>query len=192
MHPGKPPLSPGKRRRLNALFLQETLEAVQASRMVNGIHAICHSRSLLAVARRQGVEAVPAGAEAVAPQLPSSQGASLTLHMAGLLPLLEAQDVAFLVGRALDGPRDVVVTPPHRREATILLGPDGDLSGDGLRSPAERRKAPGRGWELYRMEAALEVWEPDDLDRVLRSPRTSRGKESLRSWLRRSRPPGRG
>lgn len=176
------PLSPRKRRRVNALFLEGTIGAVQASRMVDEVHAACHGRSLLGVARKHGAVATQADDQAAASGPPSSGDPSMTLRMAGLLPLLEAQDVAFLVGRALDGPRDVAVTPPHRREATLLLAANGEAIAETLRSPVERTS--GRDWEVHRLEAALEVWEPDDLDRILRSPRGSRGKGFLRSALR--------
>lgn len=176
--PGTVRLPRRRRRRLDAAILRGTLRAVLRSRMVGRVVVVCHEGSLLAVARREGVEAVPAReGEARGGEPPPD---APLVRMAGLLPLLQAQDVAFLVGSALDGAL-VAATPPHRREATILVsGPSVDPPRDGLRH--EVVPPPGGRWELHRTEAALEVWEGEDLERMLRSPRAAPGKALLRSW----------
>jgi 2-phospho-L-lactate guanylyltransferase len=183
-------------------MLLDVLSAVMMSMVLDRVVVVSGDDEALDLASEQG-------AETIFEQRPKGMNAAFALGMSCLpedtqvlalipcdLPLLRAEDVAFLVGRALEGPRVVLVPSATSPGTSILVtNPPGIIplhfEEDSYRLHYREAVKVGDA-EVYWIEAGLDVDEAEDLIHLLRSQRRCRTRELLRSWrlAERMRPSG--
>lgn len=194
---GEPPAALGlptrRALRVAEAALRDVLEALTTSRLVERTLLVSPDRRARGLAEGRGVEPAPVPEEGLSAALRRctealvAKGVPVLTLVRADLPLLKAEDVAFLVGRALRGPRLVVATSPvSRRAGLAVLHPSDILSPTVLAEDvgtvleaAEARDVP---WEAYGLEAALSLEDPDTLARVYHAARPSRVKVLLKRW----------
>ncbi len=187
------PFSKRERRELPEAMLLDVLDALVGSRLVDKVAVVSKESDLLSLVDEYPAEGilgeddddVDAALERGLALLPSEMEALMLIPY--LLPLLKPQDVAFLAGRALDGPRAIIVPSPTSEGTSLLISNPPDVVPVRFREysyklhyeEALSRSVPV---EVYALDAALGVTQTSDLGRVLTSPRRSRTKNLLKEW----------
>lgn len=185
-----PVLSQERRRHLADALLQGTLEALRTSRMVDPVLVAASDRRAREAAQAAGARPVPAdgpeGAVHASLREVKAVGATVLALLSSSLPLLRAEDVAFLVGRALRGPVAVLVPEPDAPRTSLAvvhpweaftLAPGRDPQA--YLEEAERRCV---STEVHRLPAGRTLRGPGDLVAVYQSERPSPAKELLKAW----------
>ncbi|MCJ2520668.1 MAG: hypothetical protein LN412_06975 [Candidatus Thermoplasmatota archaeon] len=185
-----PPFSEDDIMRLTEAMLLDALEAVAESRLVDDLIMVSPDSTLLSLADENGVKGIlEQEGEGTGSAL--ERGLSLAdprttvaMLMPCLLPLLKCEDLAFLLGRSLNGPRVVLVPSMTTQGTSLLISNPPDIALTVLQEarsmpPYEAALTKSVPVESYRTEAGFDVRESSDLLHVLRSPRPSRAKDLL-------------
>lgn len=187
-------LSTIKGRKLTEAMFMDVLDAVIQSRVVDEVLVVSADRSALSVASERGANVVreeaAGGMDSAFKRGMDSLGAEGTDIVALVpcdLPLLKAEDLAFLLGRAREGPKVVLLPSPTSPGTSMLISnPPGliplhfeEKSHEVHYDEAAKRSIPA---DVYWMEAGVDVDEPADLLQVSRSVRPSRAKSLLKEW----------
>ncbi|MFQ5985765.1 MAG: NTP transferase domain-containing protein [Thermoplasmata archaeon] len=185
-------LSKRRRGRLAKAILQDVLEAIQGSRLLDRIVVVTHDSDVAAFVRGEGFPVVDPGRKAEAPirgviESAEDEGAETVALLRGDLALLEAQDLAFLVGRMAHGAGLVLVPTPGQSGLSIVIatpenGAPGDFEVGGLESWREQAETRGIATEGYGIRAGLRPSGPHDLLVMYTAARPSRGKALLKDW----------
>lgn len=170
-------LAPGERAQLNQSMLERTLKTLIDMQEVEEVLVVSRDSSALALARDLGARTVQEdGAPSlntalrratVVAQVYASRG---VLVIPADLPLLTAEDVRTLLGRAVDPPV-VVIAPDRRRRGTnaLLLSPadliEYDFGGNSFARHCERARQAGARVEIVELPAlGLDLDLPEDLE----------------------------
>lgn len=184
-------LSSRRKRRLAQAIIRDVVEAVRDSRVVDEVLLASGDATVHRLALRAGLpSAVKEGGDW--PSLPEAidtavgREAEVLVLLRGDLPLLEAQDVAFLVGRVRRGPRVVLLSAPDSAQVSLACAnpaeavvPETDASVTRWQAVARKRGIP---WEVYRTAAGLRPSSPEDLLTIYEASHASRAKALLKEW----------
>ncbi|MDX1534657.1 MAG: hypothetical protein R3291_03455 [Thermoplasmata archaeon] len=173
-----------RRRHLAEAMLMDVFQALRESRLVQTIVLGTRQPEAAAVGRRADVPVVDAmeadddPADGDAPRLSAS--------LWGDLPLLEGQDLAFLIGRAARQDRLVLVPTPGGEGLSLAVTRERGFMKDlGTGTLASwRRESTDRGLatEVYATPAGMRPSTAEDLLQVYMAARLSRAKRLLKEW----------
>ncbi|MFQ5552222.1 MAG: hypothetical protein ACE5EW_00615 [Thermoplasmata archaeon] len=185
-------LSKRRRSRLAKAILLDVFEAIEGSRLLDRIVLVTHDSNVGAFGQGEGVSVVDPGGQAGVPlrrviDRVQDEGAGTVALLRGDLALLDAQDLAFLVGRAAHGAGLVLVpTPGSPRLSIVIAAPAerarGDFESGDLESWQELAETRRIAAEVYGIQAGMRPSEPRDLLEMYRAARPSRGKTLLKDW----------
>jgi 2-phospho-L-lactate guanylyltransferase len=187
-------LSRAQRRKLVRAMYLDVLDAVTCSRIFDQIAVVSADGRALSLASDYGV--TPVREEEARGMNPAFELGMASLGRESLdivalipcdVPLLKAEDVAFLLGRVREGPKVVLVPSMTSAGTSILLMNPPDVIGlhfeeDSYRLHYEEAMRAPADIDVYWLEAGLDVDRPQDLLEVARSTRSCRTRDLLRSW----------
>lgn len=185
--PSLPRLPERHRWRVTEAIVKSMLGAVEGSRLVSRTSLASTDGRMASVAREQVASYVHLPKEGMATPPATSltevgHGVSVLLLAIGLMPLLQAQEVAFLVGRSLRGKR-VLAPSPNAPSFGIIVDSRSSVDRFGEAFEALRRShdAPMRlPRETHWLEGTFVARDTSDLREVLRSNRASATRRVLR------------
>lgn len=180
-----------RRRRFTEALLLDVVDAVRESRL---LHETVFANPEPATAPRgrrhglpEGVEGDEASSVKEAIQVCLEGGAQALALLRGDLALLEAQDLAFLLGRVAEAPRWVLVPTPRSPGLSIVLtrpaeAPSADFREGDLPSWQAEARRRGLAPEVYGMPAGMRPARTQDLLQVYNAAHQSRAKGLLKEW----------
>lgn len=185
-------LSKHRRLRLAEAVFRDVMQAIEESRVLDDVVLLTRDPDGIAFGREEGIRLLEPqeGADRTA-QLAMEAclhgGGEAVVLLRGDLALLEAQDLAFLLGRLAEGPSLVLVPTPGTAGLSVVLArPAEELRGDfetgDVRSWRQGAMDRGLTPEVYGIPAGMRPAEPRDLLMVYKAARPSRAKALLKDW----------
>ncbi len=179
-------LSHRRRRRLAEAIFLDVLGAVRDSRLLDETVLVTQDPASSALGKKAGIpiRAVPMrqAAEAF-----SGESAKVVALLRGDLALLEAQDLAFLFGRAAQGACLLLVPTAGSQGLSLVMGSGddaliGDFEGGTLAQWEEAAEQRGLRTEIYAIPAGMRPSSQRDLLEVYTATRPSRAKGLMKDW----------
>ncbi|MFQ6013439.1 MAG: hypothetical protein ACE5LS_07325 [Thermoplasmata archaeon] len=182
-----------RRRRLAEGVFLDVVQAIRESRLLAEIVLATRDPTAASLGQREGISCPKGeGASALpirqAVEASLQEGAEAMALLWGDLPLLEAQDLAFLMGRLAQGPRMVLVPTLGSPGVSIVMArpasvlPPGDFETGDASSWQQEARRHGLATEVYGLPAGMRPRAPRDLLQVYKAPRPSRAKALLKEW----------
>ncbi len=185
-------LTAKERRELTRATFEEVLMAVTESRIVDEAIIVSSDERALAMASNLGAKTVlekePGGMDSAftrGTEVMASHPGVLALLPCDL-PLLRSEDVAFLIGRAQEGSKIVLVpSPTSKRTSVVISNPPGLLQipfeghFERHQDEAVKRAIPV---EVHWHGAGVGLEGPADLLRVMSSSKSGKVKDLLKGW----------
>ncbi|MFQ5918931.1 MAG: hypothetical protein ACE5I4_02640 [Thermoplasmata archaeon] len=181
-----PLLSRRRLRRLAEAIFLDVVDAIRESRLVDTIVLATRDPEAGALGRKAGIRVT----DSVASETPDASRVDpdkLVAIIRGDLPVLEDQDLAFLLGRI--GPPDrLLFVPTPDAEGLSLMVARGanafvaDFDGGTLTSWTKEAERRGLATEVFATPAGMRPSSPRDLLQMYTSARPSRAKGLLKSW----------